>query len=79
MGIASEHVFQTNTAAPALMRAMKELSENSGRSVASFEGQTLGQIYEQVATLYGKDIPGYWRNWKTWDDASDDPAPMGEL
>ncbi len=78
MGTASEHQFIRKQAAPALMRAMEELSVRVELPLDHFEELTLGQIYLKVEQVYGNEIPAYWRNWKSWDDYSEDPAPMGD-
>ncbi len=74
------HRFNPRTAAPALKAAMADLAQQSGRPAAEFDGMSLGDAYRLACSTYGGELPAYWKNWQTWNLASQQPpAPMGDL
>ena len=79
MSDAAAHEFHRQYAAPALKKAMEDLCARTGRTLESLEGITLGEAYRLAVRTYGDDLPEFWRIWNSWNEAPDDPAPMGEL
>lgn len=79
MGEAAEHVFNRRWAAPALIAAMQELADRSGRKIEAMDQMRLGDAYDLAVAVYGENLPEYWRIWNSWNVEPDDPAPMGDL
>lgn len=75
----ADHVFQRKWAAPALIAAMDELSEKTGKPAEELDGMRLGDAYALAQATYGKELPEFWRVWSQWNDLPDDFAPMGDL
>ena len=79
MGEAAEHLFNRKSAAPALITAMQDLADRSGRTLDSLDQMRLGDAFDLAVELYGDDLPEYWRIWNDWNTAPDEPRPMGDL
>jgi len=79
MGEAAEHLFNRKSAAPALIAAMQNLADLSGRTLDSMDQMRLGDAFDLAVELYGDDLPEYWRIWNDWNTAPDEPRPMGDL
>ncbi len=79
MGEAAEHLFNRKSAAPALITAMQDLANRSGRTLDSMDQIRLGDAFDLAVELYGDDLPDYWRIWNDWNTAPDEPRPMGDL
>lgn len=79
MGDASEHVFNRKSAAPALIRAMQDLAQRSGRRIEEMDQMRLGDAYELAVVVYADNLPEFWQVWNDWNTAPDDPQPMGDL
>jgi hypothetical protein len=79
MGEAAEHLFNRKSAAPALIQAMQALAEQSGRRLEEMDQMRLGDAYDLAVTLYGANLPEYWRIWNSWNSLPDTPRPMGDL
>jgi hypothetical protein len=79
MGEAAEHLFNRKSAAPALITAMQDLADRSGRTLDSLDQMRLGDAFDLAVELYGNDLPEYWRIWNDWNTAPDEPRPMGDL
>jgi len=76
----ADHEFNPATASPALKRAISELAEKTGRDKGEFTGMRLGDAYELAVSAWGQaELPDFWRVWNSWNTASDDPAPWGDL
>ena len=75
-----EHRFNPRTAAPALKTAMADLARQSGRIESELDGISLGEAYRLACSTYGAELPAYWKNWQSWNKASQrPPAEMGDL
>ena len=75
-----DHVYNPKQAAPALKAAIADLARQTGRADSEFDGMTLGTAFDLACTVYGSDLPPFWKNWQTWHaDSKLPPAPMGEL
>jgi hypothetical protein len=75
-----EHLYLPKQAAPALKAAMADLARQSGRAEAEFDGMALGTAFDLACTVYGDNLPPFWKTWQTWNLASKrPPAPMGDL
>jgi hypothetical protein len=79
MGEAASHIYSRKTASRALLKAMDELGLQADKSSEELEGITLGQAYELAVAVYGENLPDFWRIWNEWNEADDNPAPMGDL
>jgi hypothetical protein len=79
MGEAAEHQFNRKSAAPALIAAMQDLAQRSGRRIEDLDQMRLGDAYNLAVTLYGENLPEYWVVWNSWNVLPDTPAPMGDL
>jgi len=79
IGEAAEHLFNRKSAAPALITAMQDLADRSGRTLDSMDQMRLGDAFDLAVELYGNDLPEYWRIWNDWNTAPDEPRPMGDL
>jgi hypothetical protein len=79
MGEAASHRFLRRQASPALVQAMQDLAERTGRTTAEFEGTTLGEAYSLAVSAYGANLPDFWRIWNDWNTAPDELPEMGEL
>jgi hypothetical protein len=79
MGEAAENLFNRKSAAPALITAMQDLADRSGRTLDSLDQMRLGDAFDLAVELYGNDLPEYWRIWNDWNTAPDEPRPMGDL
>jgi hypothetical protein len=79
MGEAADHVFNRKYAAPALIAAMQDLAERSGRRPEDLDQMRLGDAYDLAVSLYGRNLPEYWRIWNSWNTADETPRPMGDL
>jgi hypothetical protein len=79
MGEAAEHPFNRKHAAPALIQAMQELAQRSGRRFEDLDQMRLGDAYDLAVALYGENLPAFWRIWNSWNELPDGPRPMGDL
>jgi len=79
MGEAAGHLFNRKSAAPALIQAMQELAERSGRLAEAMDQMRLGDAYDLAVAVYGESLPEYWVVWNSWNVLPDTPAPMGDL
>ena len=74
------HQYTPRTAAPALKADLADLARQSGRTESELTGITLGEAYRLACSTYTGGLPAYWKNWQTWNAASQKPpAPMGDL
>lgn len=79
MDSTADHEFDPTTASPALRRAIANLAMKTGRDETEFNGVRLGDAYQLAVTAWGEELPDFWRVWNSWNTASDDPAPWGDL
>ena len=80
MDSAAEHIFHSNSASQALLKAMRELAEATHRTVKELEGITLGAAFDLAVETHGDELPDFWRVWNEWSIALDEPAAeMGDL
>ncbi|NQV24766.1 MAG: hypothetical protein HQ518_10390 [Rhodopirellula sp.] len=79
MDSAADHEFNPKTASPALKTAITELAAKSGREEAWFVGIRMGDAYDLAVQAWGTDLPDFWKVWNSWNVASDDPKPWGDL
>ncbi len=80
MDSAADHIFHSNSASQALLKAMKELGEATGRTVKDLEGITLGAAFDIAVETHGDQLPEFWHIWSEWSLALDEPpAEMGDL
>ena len=80
MDSAADHVFHSNSASQALLKAMRELSEATGRTAKDLEGITLGAAFDLAVETHGDELPEFWLIWNEWNLALDEPpAEMGDL
>ena len=62
--------------------ATQQLSGHAARydkDEARFVGIRLGDAYELAVKSWGTDLPDFWKVWNSWNVASDDPKPWGDL
>ena len=80
MDSAADHIFQSNSASQALLKAMRELAEATHRTLKDLEGITLGAAFDLAVETHGDELPEFWRIWNEWSLALEEPpAEMGEL
>lgn len=79
MGKAAEHLFNRKWAAPALIAAMQDLADRTGRTLEAMDQMRLGDAYDLAVEIYGDELPEYWVIWNDWNTAPDEPRPMGDL
>ncbi len=80
MDSAADHIFQSNSASQALLKAMRELAEATHRTLKDLEGITLGAAFDLAVETHGDKLPEFWRIWNEWSLALEEPpAEMGEL
>ena len=79
MDSTADHEFDPKSASPALKQAISELAAKTGRDQSEFVGIRMGDAYETAVQVWGDDLPDFWRVWNSWNTASDDPAPWGDL
>lgn len=80
MDSTADHQFSPKTASPPLKTAIQELATKTGREEADFVGIRMGDAYDLAFKAWGKDdLPDFWRVWNSWNTASDDPKPWGDL
>lgn len=79
MDDSAEHEFNPRAASPALKKAVADLADRTGRPESDFVGIRLGDAFALARQTYGDDLPEFWVVWQSWNDASDDPAPWGDL
>ena len=75
----SEHEFDPHAASPALKQAIADLASRTGRPESDFVGIRLGDAFALAKETYGDQLPEFWRVWQSWNTASDNPAPWGDL
>lgn len=79
MDSTADHEFNPKNASPALKTAIAELATKSGRDEAEFTGIRLGDAYALAVKTWGDDLPNFWKVWNSWNTASNEPKPWGEL
>lgn len=80
MDSAADHVFHSQSASQALLKAMRELAEATGRAAKEMEGMTLGAAFDLAVETHGDELPDFWVVWNDWNLSLDDPpAEMGDL
>jgi hypothetical protein len=79
MDSTADHQFNPKTASPALKKAIVELAAKTGRDEAEFVGIRMGDAYDLAVGAFGADLPDFWKVWNSWNTASDEPKPWGEL
>ena len=80
MDSAADHIFHSNSASQALLKAMRELAEATHRTVKELEGISLGAAFDLAVETHGDELPDFWRVWNEWSIALDEPAAeMGDL
>ncbi len=80
MDSAADHIFHMNSASQALLKAMKDLAESTGRTIKDLEGITLGAAFDLAVETHGDELPDFWTVWNEWSLALDEPpAEMGDL
>jgi len=79
MDSTADHEFNPKSASPALKTAIAELAARSGKDEAEFVGIRLGDAYELAVKSWGAELPDFWKVWNSWNVASDDPKPWGDL
>jgi hypothetical protein len=75
----ADHEFNPKIASNALSSAAAELASKAGKTVDDFDGMRMGTLFDLAVELFGDDLPDFWRVWNTWNTASDDPSPWGDL
>ena len=79
MDSTADHEFDPKSASPALKQAITKLAEDSNQAESEFAGIRLGDAFSLAVQTYGESLPDFWKVWNSWNTASDDPAPWGEL
>ena len=79
MDSTADHEFNPKTASPALKTAIAELAAKSGRAETEFVGIRMGDAFGLAVTSWGADLPDFWEVWNSWNTASDEPKPWGDL
>lgn len=80
MDTAADHIFHSQSASLALQKAMRELSEASGRALKDLEGISLGAAFDLAVETHGDKLPDFWVIWNEWNlSLEDPPAEMGDL
>ena len=79
MDSTADHEFNPKSASPALKTAIAELAARYDKDEAGFVGIRLGDAYELAVKSWGNDLPDFWKVWNSWNVASDDPKPWGDL
>jgi len=79
MDSTADHEFNPKSASPALKTAIAELAARYDKDEAGFVGIRLGDAYELAVKSWGTDLPDFWKVWNSWNVASDDPKPWGDL
>ncbi len=80
MDSAADHIFHTNSASQALIKAMTELGAATGRTLKEMEGISLGAAFDLAVETHGDELPEFWCIWNDWNLSLDDPpAEMGDL
>ena len=80
MDSAADHVFHSQSASQALLKAMRALADATGRTAKEMEGMTLGTAFDLAVETHGDELPDFWVVWNDWNLSLDDPpAEMGDL
>lgn len=80
MDTAADHIFHSDAASHALLQAMRELAESSGRTLRDLEGITMGAAFDLAVETYGDRLPEFWVIWNDWNLAlQEPPQEMGDL
>ncbi len=80
MDTAADHIFHSQTASQALLKAMKALTEATGRGVKDLEGISMGAAFDLAVETHGDELPEFWVIWNEWNlSLEDPPAEMGDL
>ncbi len=80
MDTAADHVFHSQSASMALVKAMRELAVATERNPKELEGITLGAAFDLAVETHGDELPEFWVIWNEWNLALEDPpAAMGDL
>ncbi len=79
MDSAADHLFDPKSASLALKKAVTELAEHAHRPVTELVGERLGDLFDLAVETYCDQLPDFWIVWNSWNQASDTPAPWGDL
>jgi hypothetical protein len=79
MDSTADHEFNPKTASPALKTAIAELAAKSDKDEAELVGMRMGDAFDLAVKAWGADLPDFWKVWNSWNTASDEPKPWGEL
>jgi hypothetical protein len=79
MDSTADHEFNPKNASPALKTAIAELAAKSGKDEDGFVGIRMGDAFDLAVKTWGADLPDFWKVWNSWNTASDEPKPWGEL
>jgi hypothetical protein len=65
----SDEKFSRRDAAntKALMAALDDLCQATGRTLEDFERLSMREIYDLAAETYGQQLPEFWRIWHEWN------------
>jgi hypothetical protein len=39
----------------------------------------MGDAFNLAVQTWGEDLPDFWKVWNSWNTASDEPKPWGDL
>ena len=70
--------FDPKDCGQAMVQAVEQLAERTGRSFQEFVHIPLEELGRQVEDYYGDDLPEFWRIWKDWHSPQP-PPEMGDL
>ena len=80
MDTAADHIFHSQSASQALLKAMRELAEATGRGAKDLEGIAMGAAFDLAVETHGDELPEFWVIWNEWNlSLEDPPAEMGDL
>lgn len=79
MDSTADHEFNPKSASPALKTAIAELAAKSARDESEFVGIRMGAAYDLAVKSWGEELPDFWKVWNSWNTASDEHAPWGDL
>ncbi|MGE0605713.1 MAG: hypothetical protein AB7O62_01210 [Pirellulales bacterium] len=61
-----------------LLAAVNELCLRLNLSLDDMERLSMGEVFQHARSLYGQDLPEFWRVWADWN-MPDQEQPMGDL
>lgn len=61
-----------------LQRAVRQLAERRNMVEGEFASWTMGEILREAESVYGDELPEFWRVWRDWTKPGPTP-PMGDL